>query len=201
MRNISRLDFFLKHIFLLTLPLLLFSTASLVSFLSTNNTLSALYSGLCGLAIGCVITVFARKFFILTLFEIPHSLLLFTYLIFVFFFYILLQGNTVLLLIPGFLAGLYFRRASSFSSKIADEYDFKVFQISLITAVTIGVASLITSLLVFLNITSLTGPKQLKMLLDTFPGSIDAIILITGCALISLIQFLITKTTMLFKRN
>lgn len=196
----SRLDNFIKLLFFLVLPLLLYTTASMLSYSLSNTTMTAFQSGLFGFIMGGIITVILRKFVLMTVFEIPPVMLLISYFVYALFFYTLLQGVPFLVLLSGIFVGLYYRRSYVFLQKPSDEYEFKVFQLSFLTAVTIGLLSLFTSCLLFFKASELSCLKQVQPFIDSLPRPTAALVLVTSCAIISLIQFLLTKATMLYKQ-
>lgn len=200
MRNVFQLDSFLTFLFSLVMPLLLFTTAAILSFSISNNILIAFESGIFGFIVGGILTVILRKFVFMTLFEIPTTMLFISYIIYVLFFYTLLQGIPFLVILAGVFVGMYYRRSFVVMQKPKEEFEFKVFQLSFLTAVTIGLLSLFTCSLIYFHLYDFEHLKHMQALIDSLPRPIAALVLITASAIISHIQFLLTKFTLLYKR-
>jgi len=201
MRNYTHFDRFIKNLFQLIFPMLLFIAAIIITYTSSKSYLTAFQVGSIGFVIGCIITLCLRKFIVLSVYELPFSFLFIFYLIFVFFFYIMAQGIPLLVLIPGILAGLYYRRAFVYLNKPSEDYDFCVFQVTFFTAVTIGIMSLITSFLILFKLTELEYLNRVEGLVDFLPKPISAVVLVSCCAIIAYSQFMLTKLTMQFQRH
>lgn len=200
MLNFLRLDTILRLLFFLVLPLLLFTTTSLLFFSLSSTTLTAFQSGLCGFLVGGIITFLLGKFIKMNVFDLPPILLISSYFVYSFFFYTILQGIPLLVFTSGILTGLYYRRSFVVLQKPSDEYDFRVFQLSFLTAVTIGILSLITSCLIYFNVAELDYLRRIEAWVDPFPRPLVALSLVTCCAILAHIQFLLTKMTLLFNR-
>lgn len=201
MRTIFRLDTLLTILFFLVMPVLFFTTVSILAFSISDNIRTSFESGLVGSIVGFITTLILRKFVYMTVFEIPPIMLIISYIIYVLFFYTLLEGLPFLVLIAGMFVGLYYRRSFVVLHKPVEEYDFKVFQLSFLTSVTIGILSLFTSCILYFHLSDLGNLMLLQVFIDSLPRPIAALVLITGCALISLIQFLLTKFILLYKKR
>lgn len=201
MRNFFHIDTLLTILFFLVMPLLLFTTVSILSFSISGNILASFTSGMFGFIIGLIITLILRKFVYMTVFEIPPIMLIISYVIYVLFFYTLLQGLPFLVFIAGIFVGLYYRRSFVVLRKPVEEYSYKVFQLSFLTSVTIGIFSLFTCCILYFHLSDLENLMRVQVFIDSLPRPIAALVLITGCALISLIQFLLTKFTLLYQKG
>jgi hypothetical protein len=200
MRNVFHPDSLLTILFFLVMPILLFTTVSILSFSISGDIQASFETGLIGFAVGFIITLILRKFVYMTVFEIPAIMLIVSYMIYVLFFYTLLQGLPFLIFIAGIVVGLYYRRSFVVLRRPVEEYDFMVFQLSFLTAVTIGLFTVFTGCILYFHLSDLENLIKIQVFIDSLPRPIAALALLTSCALISLIQFLLTKFTLLYKR-
>jgi hypothetical protein len=201
MRNFFRLDTLLTILFFLVMPLLLFTTVSILSFYYSGNIQASFESGLVGSILGFMITLILRKFVYMTAFEIPPMMLIVSYLIYALFFYTLLQGLPFLVFIAGIFVGLYYRRSFVVLRKPVEEYSYKVFQLSFLTSVTIGIFSLFTCCILYFHLSDLENLIRVQAFIDSLPRHAAALVLVSSCSLISLIQFLLTKFILLYKKR
>ncbi len=201
MRNFFHIDTLLTILFSLVMPLLFFTTISILAFYFSGNIRISYESGLVGSIVGFIITLILRKFVYMTAFEIPPIMLIISYLIYALFFYTLLEGLPFLVLIAGMLVGLYYRRSFVVLGKPIEEYNFKVFQLSFLTAVTIGIMSLFTSCILYFHLSDLGNLIRVQAFIDSLPRHAAALVLVSSCSLISLIQFLLTKFILLYKKR